>query len=1373
MSETSSSQQRTESYGPTCEGESLIVEVLGREHPEGHTFRIFDETNTEWQEGLENQVALEELDDSVLHVWPWKGESSRNLWLEIPSDDGAPIRVPFLQSAMAVDREMERQHHVILPIIPTTLISGVTLKGRNPAHHVMSRPGFIYLFHEGKLWREIEVRIDEQGITHYHDVPLQNYRRTDGDFEPGYRTVTGTALSEIWVPARVDRKWVSIHAAYSESQWPGARVNYLQGRPLARVDRCSTVSMELAEPKHSEGDPLTVNTSFTNAFLANKLAPQRGRNPFFEWKFDRPEKYLLDLNGDYVSSAMQVAVGIHQRQEDPDPEDPIHEDERPEMTALAKCLDQTLKEVEVTDQESGDIEGRGVFDWPANTPAIQDCVQDARDRLIGAIRLDDPIGQLRYLQQRRQVAAWFSNGAVRRAKARPYFDSALLMNAAIVPRNIGGKPNPLHKYMSEMNGEGQKELERSIAVSERKLAVEYGTCLQDDLLGLLRRSWAQHSLADLFTHGGYDYAGAFHFLTSLIQEVIKEPGDCDVLAARVDGPEDGRGKAWLRELCSAGYGDLLYSLLFPRFSVEDLEKPYEPPAVADENNGDGHFRASELASLEDSGLPELDEVKTRDGMELAAVAEAGGFATAFASSLRTGTQMLLDIHGELWGTIQHASQPLVSGNLELKKIDVQLKTLEAEIVELGQERSTAQRAYMAAESEATGALAEAGRRAELAKERMKENLARISARESEVAQRSTILRVQKQRLFANATHAQMRLYSSSIQQLRVSLPLLTGNVRLERLSKAAQEGYYVIGLTGLEELPEDGQTIRMFGDITEQANGSVHTRASTNQARAGAQGLPSGTADEALVLVVPENERIARILRHLGEAERQYARALKELDIWDRYAAFSSNMSEASAAVVARRVADAEAKLEKALSHFEKVDGNLQAANEAFGNMEANRTTLAAEMRPLEETVTKTENRRLFKVLNSPLLPAAVMLMELHNVSGIKAAYDRDWRAMGRSNARVGAGSAYYDLAYASVMLTERFFQNIAIVERISIQFLSREWTGPFAQKLAQYLGGPLTWGKVLGGVGGLLMAFDYALDAHYLYQMGNTGAAVGAGIVAAGGVALAFANVAGSAGLLFLGPAGWLALGVVLAISGTAVMAWFSEEPMEIWMRHGPFGPLKEKPFLKESREAYYRLVSLLMGVSVVIEPNPLRGQALRGELEEQDEDRLAALGQSNTRLRIESAIPGLFKGADMVGVRPHLQLVETKYERGYLLGVSDTSNATVTPIANSKLKDYVLREEAVDGGTYVYLKTPLTRSSESQSWLGAVNLNETWTYHWNVRIQLHIKMKEGEAPLVFPAPDPEDPLVYSNNIQEHTLPDFSEKGRPFWYDEQVRYYG
>lgn len=48
----------------------------------------------------------------------------------------------------------------------------------------------------------------------------------------------------------------------------------------------------------------------------------------------------------------------------------------------------------------------------------------------------------------------------------------------------------------------------------------------------------------------------------------------------------------------------------------------------------------------------------------------------------------------------------------------------------------------------------------------------------------------------------------------------------------------------------------------------------------------------------------------------------------------------------------------------------------------------------------------------------------------------------------------------------------------------------------------------------------------------------------------------------------------------------------------------------------------------------------------------------------------------------------------------VSDMSRTTVTPFAKPKLKEHVPLEEEFDGGTYVYLKTPPTRSEESERW-------------------------------------------------------------------------
>lgn len=154
MSENSA-KQSTAGCSPTCEDESLIIEVIGKEHPDGHAFRIFDETNYEQQEWLEKQVEIEPLENSILHVWPWKGQPSRNVWIEIKSEDG-PIRVPFLDDATSTEREVEHQRHVVLPVVPATLLSGIELHGQKPARQVLARAGFLYIFYKEKLWREIE-----------------------------------------------------------------------------------------------------------------------------------------------------------------------------------------------------------------------------------------------------------------------------------------------------------------------------------------------------------------------------------------------------------------------------------------------------------------------------------------------------------------------------------------------------------------------------------------------------------------------------------------------------------------------------------------------------------------------------------------------------------------------------------------------------------------------------------------------------------------------------------------------------------------------------------------------------------------------------------------------------------------------------------------------------------------------------------------------------------------------------------------------------------------------------------------------------------------------------------------------------------------
>lgn len=1342
MSENNSNQVAG-SCGPACEGESLIIEVMGRDHPDGHSFRIFDDTNYEQQEWLENQVQVEPLEDSVLHVWPWRGQPSRNIWIEIEAE-GSPIRVPFLEGAASVDREMERQRHVILPIVPATLISGVELHGSNPVHHVLARAGFLYLFHEGKLWRELEIQIDESGVTRYCDVALSDHRADDGKLRAGYRDVTGAGLEEIWLPARIGGGWLNLQAAYSESQWPGERVNHLERSDGDRSNRCNLIRMQFDTNHKEDVANLSVSNGNTTAFLAEQLEPQRPRKPALEWQFDRPEKYLLDLDGIYHDTAMRDAVSIHQRQEDPDPEDPVAEDERPEMTALSNCLHNTLQELNLAEaerlQECRPDEPEP-FSWDGSESCVADCTEQAKTRGIGIIRLDDPVYQLRYNQRRRQVAAWFMNAAVRRARFRPYFDSALLVHSVLEPELIGSEPNPLHKHMSEVNRNGRVELERSLSVSERAMARRYLDRVHTELLERLSDERTHHVLTDLFTHSSYDYAGAFNFVTSLVMNLVTEPAECDALDVDVEGAVDGQGKQWLEGLCEGRHSRVLHSLLFPRFQSEDLEKPYEAPAEPKPNHGNGRFRETDLAAMAEMDLPDIDDLKTMDGLELAVEAAAGSFETVLTTGMRIGGQVLMGVHGNMWAAIHHASHAIQARNSELADIREELETLRTQKTELENRRWAVERRLDNLR----------GKEAELAD---------IRNRLSQMETRYQGLMLQQKAIAKTAILGRMKLYSGSIEQLRRSLPGLLGKMEFKRFSKALQKDYLVIEISKSRLRQFTNQRdIALFGDFVQQG-ADQEVQASTNKKRSSAAGIASDVADDVYVLVIPKTEAIARALEEISAAESRFREAVYALETLEGALDNAPNTPAAAAAIAARKLDAAKQELdtaERELKAFERDSARVNGREQYVSELEAAND---AANRVDQAEISSKRSSRLYRVLNKPVFPVFVGLMELHNTSSVWAGRSEDARVKGDVRANIRMLSAGVDLLAAGAAISERWMMGPS-------KILSLSPSGDLGAAVAKRLGGPLSVRSGLGAAAGFLMALDAGFDAYYEYRMGNTGAAIGYGLLAGSGVAFGFASLVGKPGLLLvLGPKGWLVAGVVLAVAGLATVLAFSDEPLDIWMRHGPFGPLNEKPFLKEPDEAYYRLISLLMGVSVRLEYNPLR-LATREALslaEGEPDGRSLALSNSGERLVIESAIPGLFSSGMFSKVIVKLQLFETvAVTRG-------RGQVRVNKIAGDDVEQYRLLTEQSETGAHIYLNAPANERRQLDSWFWEGDVWETKTYRWQAKVQIQARKTPRGLLMVFPAPPPEDSLSFNKDDDFHSKPEFGRNNQPFWYSQRVQ---
>ena len=1368
MSENQSSQASA-STGPACEGEVLIIEVIGKQHPEGQTFRLFDTTNRVQQEWLENQVKTEELDDSILHVWPMKGEDDKNVWLEMAADEGAPIRVPFLQEEGAVERQHERQQHVILPVVPTTLVTGVTLKGRNPASQVMCRSGFLYLLHEGKLWREIEVRISGQGKTTYHDVPLSQHRRKDG-FESGPRKATGRALSEIWLPARSEGKWLDIEVAFSESQLPSARLNYFEKQSGNRTNRFNVVHLELKATTSDDGQLPG------HAFPVDELKPQRSRKPADEWQFDQPGKYLGDVNGEYPSSSWDYAKRIHQRQESQEPKDTLYDDERPEINALSLCLQKTLKEVQGDSQQtSGSDEDPDQDDleqvnrseppfsselWESGGQCVPDALQDARERGIATIAVDDSIYRLRYLLQRRMAAVWFAGAASRRAMCRPYFHSGFLVNTAIVPEDFDGRENPLHKFISELSANGRSELDRSIAKSERALAQRYLKNLQSDMLSSLESEKTQAALADLFTYDGVDYLGAFQFVAEILQDVATAPGEEDALALNSGNTEDNEGKQWVRALCLGEQCPELRGMLFPEASVETLQSDYVAPGEPEENDGSGVYRGTELAKLETAGLPKVEDITSFHGLELVAAAHQGAFRTLLDYYIRFGSSMLMEVHGKLWSAIQKAEKKLAE-EPAIKQQKKDIAQLKSQLESLRKERQEFVEQRVAVEEDFRGAT-----------EIQKAKASELDARQRQLNAALLDANDQLATLRSQAIRAKMKLYAGSLEGMRASMPQNWGKMKLARLSKANQKGYLVIGM--LENLSSEsaGDTsIRVFGDIHLESGQSAPASqmvASTNRQRAAVQGIAANTSEEALLLVLPDNENMAKALNELAEAETAIVLAQRGVASAEKAAESASQASTA----LAQRLQEARKNYAAAENRFAALNKRLESQKQSF---ESARYQWELEAAGARQTISETKGKWSYRALNSPVLPAFVMMVEAYNVSANVAAFESMKEQRGRGRATVGVISAVYDATLAVAILAERF-QNalpkrlLYVGRGISAMsgFLSREIGGTVGRVLTSIAGGPVAFRALFGVAGAFVTGFLFVTDAIYQFETGNIGAGVGSSMLAAGTFAMGLSGLLASGStLLFLGPVAWLAIGIFLCVAGAVTVWWFSEDPFETWMRHGPFGDLSDKTYLKEPGEAYYRLVSLLMGVNITLEPNLFSSKVGvgNGGSDCETPEVVEAKQRANTCLRIESPIPQLFENQGPLVIESHLRMVEMRSPAN--LGPGMVKLWRIFPLDIPRTRESILYSEPTDNGYLFYLDAPRVHMEEQKGLFGNVVSREVVKYSWSARVQIRIGKKDD--PMVFPAPLPDSSLTYDRNNEEHTKPDFSETDRVFWFDEKV----
>lgn len=825
--------------GPACEPDKLIVEIVGKQHPDTQRLLICD-AEGQPLDGITAAAEDEEVSgegvSSQLKIWDWEEQPGETLYLEITSDSGAPIRLPLLTDLRATPRQDEAQLNQIVSVVPCTALPSIKQQD-NSGIPVLVRSGYIYVFVWGKLWRELEVRFTEEG-TRYFDIDVAAFRNEHG-FASGRRVASGVALEDIWLPSQWNGRWAgSLDLMFSEVQLSAARLKHYERHENFRDPRVSMPRLLVSESSwqqrwsdapagltlleaqhggqhnHSKSPVQTRLSMSSNAFPVSLCAPQRQRQPGHEWLLDQPARMLCDLTGAYPEQAFASTRQATENWRTGVASDPPAEFE---SEAWRTCYH--------------GCEADALAVWQAQE-AQPDALQAVRDRQLYAVLLPDPMYRLRHLHSRIGSLQNLLKYCTNLAMEHPHHTSALLLQNLAVPNRIGGNSNPLAESVkNKLSEEGKREINVATAAVERANAWKLLESAQLALTNALKLSQSQQCMGDHLSLDNLEYCGAMLCAVQILASIASSPAQLDPLALKGDihdavsgahlhRPGTTPGKQLLTDIVNRE-SHPLHAMLWPEIRYDELFAEYIKPSEEEPNEGDGRFRATTLARLEDMDAPD-EESETLDGMTLAALMESGELQDSFTAhkSFKAGMAVLTKINEILSSSIKVAQDHAANLSNQLDSSNQTVAANRANVEQIRQDQSRLR---------------------------------------TDIGQHATVV--------------ETRLFGLAAEHMRKTMPLAFKGARFVDTGKTRGTQRYLIGL---EELPEVDRRVveeKLFGKYLDGAGNRLATTD-----RLAAQGSGRRIVPETgIFFSLPPNSETTNILRELSEATNREAAASSAL----------------------------------------------------------------------------------------------------------------------------------------------------------------------------------------------------------------------------------------------------------------------------------------------------------------------------------------------------------------------------------------------------------------------------------------------------------------------------------------------------------------
>ncbi len=402
-----------------------------------------------------------------------------SLALSVPRQDGGTLRIPVEQQMRSHEEEENIQQNTFLAVVPMGRLPDYDTLGEAPKGAVL-RPGRLYVFCQGKLWRELQS--DGQG--QLFEVDVQHWRKMAiAGGEANERKPVGAKQYLLLLPMLLQGRFVGdqYEMAYSEMPWTWEYIEWLEASSARVKQRCQNIAP---------------------AWAAAVVGPE-------QWKATQamPIIQITRISKGMCARELHVETLL---------EDPLLFNavltELP-ATSLVKQLEQRQKEL------AGFINGTPPEPLPA-LPANKDLLSEYQLRghpqLVG-IMLDDPIFALRHAVAQSRLCAELLQTLNALVPHQPFGRYAEVLYQEVMP--AGG---PLQEFKSHIDIEA---LKKATLHSEREQAREQLYRQQERMLKLVEQLPAVWN--DFLHSRDERLLEPYAQLAELLEVLNRSPKGCD------------------------------------------------------------------------------------------------------------------------------------------------------------------------------------------------------------------------------------------------------------------------------------------------------------------------------------------------------------------------------------------------------------------------------------------------------------------------------------------------------------------------------------------------------------------------------------------------------------------------------------------------------------------------------------------------------------------------------------------------------------------------------------------------------------------------------------------------------------------------------